>query len=259
MKGNAADDKSKRIVQKLLKFGSEAEGTKRGEISFTPCEEANKLINDCYLAFVLGVLFNERRSAEKVWEAPYLLRQRLGGFDLAKIANMSDEEIIKAFEEAGLKYLSRYKRMARWTRELCKQIREKYHGEVENLWSDIPTADKLQARFDEFVGIDQKKASMAVNILVRDFKIEIRGSKEKIDISYDRHVRRIFLRTGLVEKDDMGLLIRVARKLHPEFPGELDYPAWRIGRDWCRPTNPKCKDCFISDVCPKLTHVKETG
>lgn len=109
---------------------------------------------------------------------------------MAKIASMSDEETIKSFEEAGLRYLNRYKRMAQWSKELCKQILEKYQGEVENLWRDKPTADELQARFDEFAGIGQKKASMAVNILVRDFGIEIRGTEEKIDISYDRYVKK---------------------------------------------------------------------
>jgi hypothetical protein len=41
-----------------------------------------------------------------------------------------------------------------------------------------------------------------------------------------------------------------ARALHPEFPGLLDYPAWEIGRHWCRPQTPLCAGCYMCAVCP---------
>ena len=92
---------------------------------------------------------------------------------------------------------------------------------------------------------------MATNILVRDFGIDVKD-KRGIDISYDIHIRRVFLRTGLVEKDDMNLMIKTARKLNPEYPGALDNPCWIIGREYCHPKNPKCDKCPILKVCPKL-------
>ena len=89
------------------------------------------------------------------------------------------------------------------------------------------------------------------NILARDFGIKVRD-KKGIDISYVIHVRRVFLRTGLVEKDDMGILIKTARKLNPAYPGALYYPCWLIRRKYCSPNKPKCDYCPISDICLRL-------
>src|SRR6266702_1972385 len=53
---------------------------------------------------------------------------------------------------------------------------------------------------------------------------------ERGDIAYDVHVRRVFLRTRLADRDDRNHMIAVARQLHPARPGALDLPAWRVGR-----------------------------
>lgn len=102
-----------------------------------------------------------------------------------------------------------------------------------------------------FNGIGQKKASMATNILVRDLGIQARD-KSGIDVSYDMHVRRVFLRTGLAEIDDENTVIQSARELNPEYPGGLDLPIWDIGRGWCHPIEPECDECPIKNVCPKI-------
>lgn len=72
------------------------------------------------------------------------------------------------------------------------------------------------------------------------------------DIAYDVHVRRVFLRTGLAERDDREHLVQVARVSHPERPGALDRPAWEVGRRWCRPTKPDCPACRLGEVWPRL-------
>ncbi len=70
---------------------------------------------------------------------------------------------------------------------------------------------------------------MAVEILARDFGIPIHDISG-IDIAYDVHLRRVFLRAGLAEHDDVTHMVNVARTLHPERPGALDLPAWDMGR-----------------------------
>lgn len=66
------------------------------------------------------------------------------------------------------------------------------------------------------------------------------------------HVRRVFLRTGIAEHDDQQHMIQRARLRNPERPGALDYPAWWIGHEWCRPSEPLCPACPIEATCPKL-------
>ena len=92
---------------------------------------------------------------------------------------------------------------------------------------------------------------MATNILIRDLKVNSQD-RSGIDISYDIHIRRVFLRTGLVEKDDKNEMIEIARRLNPEYPGVLDLPAWIVGRTWRHPNNPNHEDCPLRDVCPKI-------
>jgi hypothetical protein len=77
-------------------------------------------------------------------------------------------------------------------------------------------------RFDDFVGVGQK-AAMAVEILERDLGVSVRNL-ERSDIAYDVHIRRVFLRTRLAERDDRDHIIAVARQLHPARPGGLDLP-----------------------------------
>jgi endonuclease III len=110
-------------------------------------------------------------------------------------------------------------------------------------------------RFLEFDGVGPKIASMAANILARDFKLPF-SDYYSIDISADVHVRRVFGRLGLITPDasEERLSSRTifrARGLNPKFPGLMDLPAWEIGRQWCRPENPQCTACYLSEKCPK--------
>jgi len=240
------EDASKLIVkEKLIEYGKKLEL----ESSFW----VNK--NMSSLDFLFGVIFDQGIKAERAWEAPNKLKKRLGHLNPLKISSMSKKDLEKiVFQKPAL---HRYKKVVDWILEACKLLNQRYEGNAENIWNDIPRAKDLEMRFEEFKGIGQKKASMAVNILVRDFKIPIKDvNKKDINVSYDIHVRRVFLRAGLVNKDDRSLLINTARKLNPEYPGELDLPAWEIGRRWCHPTNPECDRCFLKEVCPKLLNVE---
>ena len=94
---------------------------------------------------------------------------------------------------------------------------------------------------------------MAANILARDFKIPLRDFF-CIDISPDVHVKRVFKRAGLIPNNapnENEMLIYTARELYPIYPGIFDLPCWEIGRNWCKPTNPQCNQCYLNDVCPK--------
>jgi endonuclease-3 len=63
---------------------------------------------------------------------------------------------------------------------------------------------------------------------------------------------RVFLRAGLAEQDEPAHMIAVARETHANRPGALDFPAWLIGRQWCRPREPLCDECALAAVCARL-------
>jgi len=202
------------------------------------------------LRYLLCVVFDYLIKSEQALEAPVLLEERLGHLDATLIARMDEEQLERAISKP--KALHRFpKVMARWIKEDCQLLVEKYGGKAENIWSDKPSARELERRLREFTGISQKKGSMAVNTLIRDYGIEI-SDKSGIDVSYDIHVRRVFLRTGLVKRDREKDMVLVARKLNPSYPGALDLGAWKIGRQFCHLRNPECRLCSLNAVCPKM-------
>jgi endonuclease III len=202
------------------------------------------------MRYFLCVLFDYLIKSEQAVEAPVLLEKRLGHLDAGLIAKMGERQLQLAISKP--KALHRFPNVtARWVKADCQLLVEKYGGRAENVWSDRPSAKELEKRFREFSGISQKKGSMAVNALIRDYGIEI-GDKSGIDVSYDIHVRRVFLRSGLVKRDSEKDMVAVARRLNPKYPGALDLPAWRVGSQYCHFRDPACKLCVLSGVCPKL-------
>jgi uncharacterized HhH-GPD family protein len=236
-----------KVKEAILAYGDKAKISLK-DIEFTPNKEADDLIKKDPLSFLFAVILNQGIKAEKVWEIPFLLKKRLGHLDIKRIAEISDIEIKRVFKDNSP--LHRFPEvMAIRIKDACRLVIEKYNGRPGNIWNDKPRSEDLQRRFEEFNGIGQKKASMATNILVRNFGVEVRD-KKGIDVSYDIHIRRVFLRSGLVDKDDMDLIIKAARDLNREYPGALDLPCWFIGRNWCHPLNPICSKCPIGKVCP---------
>ena len=67
----------------------------------------------------------------------------------------------------------------------------------------------------------------------------------------------MFRRLGFIDNDSEKEAVSAARRLNPEFPGALDWPAWRIGNLWCRPTKPDCARCPLTKDCPKRISAPE--
>jgi uncharacterized HhH-GPD family protein len=257
-------DKKVIIAKKLIEFGNELSEEEAVVKEHQTDLRGNKLEEDeCNpvknpLKFLFGVIFDQGIAWERAWKAPTELEKRLKHSDITKIAKMKKDELEDILRQQPA--LHRFPRkLADWLIEACKLLFSRYDGEAKNIWSGAPTAKDLENRFRGFKGIGQKKGSMAVNILVRDYDVPISGSKSGIDISCDIHVRRVFLRTELVERDSKDDMIEIARKLNPQYPGELDKPAWKIGSEWCHPQNPECNKCVLEKICQKLLDVKITS
>ncbi|MCK8673956.1 hypothetical protein M1M07_22960 [Rhodococcus sp. HM1] len=217
------------VVSTLLDFAqSGAEGADRvGPPSFTPDPAANQLLLDDPFAFLLGVLFDQGIPAERAWRAPYDLRVRLGHLDPARMA----EDPIAVRQAIGVSpKLHRFvEKMPAWVVAAARIVTDRYDGDAGRIWADTPAAKMLRRRLTAFPGIGQKKAAMAVEILERDLGVPITDMHGS-DIAYDVHVRRVFLRTGLADADELDHMVEVARTAHPDRPGQIDLPAWQIGR-----------------------------
>jgi uncharacterized HhH-GPD family protein len=238
------------VAAALLAHGNALASALGGDtVRLTPREEANALIHDDPFAFLIAVVGDQGIVAERAWAIPYDLMMRLGHLDPARMA--SDPTAVRAAFAQTPKLHRFVNNVADWVWQASDIVSTRYGGDAARIWNDQPSAAELRARFDAFPGIGQKKAAMAVEILERDLHVKLTNLSGS-DIAYDVHVRRVFLRTGLAERDDVGHMVAVARSIHPERPGELDNPAWDVGRRWCRPSEPDCPSCPLLVACPRL-------
>lgn len=90
-------------------------------------------------------------------------------------------------------------------------------------------------------GIGRKSA----NVIMREMKAPAEG------IIADLHVIRVAPRIGLSAefKDGNRIEKELMKHLPPEIWGEIGMAISFLGRETCRPTNPKCEQCVVQPHC----------
>lgn len=90
-------------------------------------------------------------------------------------------------------------------------------------------------------GIGRKSA----NVIMREMKVPPEG------IIADLHVIRVAPRIGLIQESKDGNKVekQLMQILPKEIWGEIGMAISFLGREFCRPTNPKCSECPIQNQC----------
>lgn len=239
-----------RLVNRAKKLQREAPEGIAGLDFETPAQGA--LVNDLDdypHAFVVGCVMDRQVKAERAWEIPEKIRERVGSFEFDELAALSRAEVDRVFRNPTP--LHRFpNEMARHCHSAIERIAQQYGGDASNIWSGDIGSATLVRRFLAFNGVGPKIATMAANILVRGFRVQLKDY-HYIDISVDVHVKRVFQRLGLVPKAPSNFEITyAAREMNPRYPGIFDFVCWEIGRDWCHPGKPSCPKCVMNDICP---------
>jgi hypothetical protein len=238
------------ITSLLVRLGQDLLVAPPESPDFNIPAEANNLIADLQghpHAFVLACLMDKQIKAERAWAIPFEVLRDQGSFEMAALATVRAE----AWEQLFVS-----KKLHRFPREMSRvfaagvaRISDVYLGDASRIWRDRPTSARLVCRFLEFRGAGPKIATMAANILVRDFRVPVQDYY-CIDISPDVMVRRVFTRLGLIPEgasDDE--IVYAAREANPEFPGVFDLVVWQIGRNYCLAKAPICTECPLQAVC----------
>ncbi len=226
--------------------------SQRAFYEFTSVSAANELLNDLVEfphAFVLACVMDRQIKAERAWLIPYLVSEKIGEFTIRALSNLSESDIKRL--------LSKPRPLHRFVDVMSKnfylavqRIAIQYSGDAAKIWANTPSSAEVVYRFLEFDGVGPKIATMATNILARNFKTPM-SDYSSVDVSADVHVRRVFGRLGLCSQDPtVDQVIYRARALYPSFPGIMDWPTYEIGRNWCRPNHPDCDACYMRDLCP---------
>jgi len=242
----------KPIRDRLLERGKALFRAPKQVIQFTKVPEADALLNDLNAhphAFVLACVMDRQMKAEKAGLIPHRISEQLGGFSMKSLIRLSRADVNRLMSQP--EPLHRFVDiMSGCFHSAVQHIHEQYADDASRIWTGKPSSAEVVYQFLEFDGVGPKIASMAANILAREFKIPF-GDYFSIDISADVHVRRVFARLGLCLADPtVEQVIYKARALHPEFPGMMDLPCWEIGRNWCKSRGPECGGCYMRDLCP---------
>ena len=231
---------------------------KKENVQFVEDVDANAFLNELQVyphAFVLACVMDRQIKAERAWMIPSRIKDFIGGGSIYDFARISPEEYTSIFVENSLHRFN--ETMAEAFYNAVYRIVDIYDGDASKIWSGEPSSAAVVYRFMQFKGVGMKIATMATNILARDFKIRF-SDYYSIDVSTDTHIRRVMRRIGLVpESGDNDMIRYKARELCPEFPGIIDYPLWEIGREWCHPKNPECDTCVMNHVCANRVSITE--
>ena len=245
------------MESELLKISKRDYENNDGFAHFVDNEDINSFLNifnQYPHAFVLGCVMDKQIKAERAWEIPYKVYLELGNFEIDFLTNIPLDKYKELFNDGS--YHRFNDKCATEFYNAIHKIKNDYDGDAARIWSDNPSSASVVSRFLEFDGVGIKIATMAANILARDFKIDM-SDYYSIDISPDVHVTKVMKRLGYLDQDaTRDQLIYKARELNPEFPGIIDLACFIIGKKFCHPNNPKCDECPLNKECDYYLNLK---
>ncbi len=237
----------KLIKEELLKFGTTL--PKNG--TFTGNLEADRFLRADPFAFLMAASIDRGARAESVWVLPWQLHKKLDEFSPEKLRRMTHIQL-----EGILRQLPKKPRFpnqaARTIVSLANLVSQVFQGDARRVWDGNPVLQVLDY-LQRIYGVGPGIAHMTIRILIDEEQYQPSPDDLRlIDIKPDVHVVRVFYRSGLITRSNGQLSIEAARKLHPEFPGKLDWSAWEIGRKHCHESGPNCPTCPLDNACAKI-------
>ena len=241
------------IVAALIEHRNRNLRSDRGSLR----KEVGDLLYTNPFAFLVGAAFDRGMLWQRAWEIPYWIDQK-GHLDASNLAAMEEPDLQRLLESLPVKPRYGCVKGARTLSDAANLVmRFDAGGDAGAIWDGVSPLE-VQKRLESVYGIGPGIAHMAIRIL-RDDWGKFRGQEREIDVKPDVHVMRVFKRTELTQTENERKTVEAARELNPPFPGELDWPAWDIGINWCRPTNPLCGDCPLTAVCPTSKSRRRPG
>ena len=246
--------RTKRKVARGLRLFAKKLGTHPYPLDYT-----SKLTLHKANSFLIEMMFNQNIDYKQAEKSRDLLCDLLGEPLWKNIEDLETRRLrgFLKYGNGGKALHKYYRKYTLKLKEAASLMLEKYGGDPRKIWNNTKDISNVRAKLDEIPMIGPALANYAILCLARDYGlIGGKSSLRSIGVKPDVQLTRVFKRSGLVEKNaTMKNINDIAKILAKDFPGILDPPAWRIGREWCRPRKPLCdadSPCPINDVCPKI-------
>ena len=119
--------------------------------------EADQFLRENANAVLLGLLFDQRVLAETAFIGPLKLKERLGHFDMARLADHDPEDFKRIFSEPPA--VHRFTNvMADRTLAVARRLADEYDGDAANLWADGADQATVEKRIQKLPGFGPLKA-----------------------------------------------------------------------------------------------------
>jgi uncharacterized HhH-GPD family protein len=144
---------------------------------YTDSDEANRLLAEDPAALLIGFVLDQQVPVQKAFSGPYVLRERLGTLDPARIAATDPAELDRIFREKPA--IHRFPgAMAERVQALCTALAEEYDGDAARVWTEAADAHDLERRLLALPGIGPMKARTLLAILGKQFGVKPAGWSE---------------------------------------------------------------------------------
>jgi uncharacterized HhH-GPD family protein len=135
---------------------------------FTDDAEAAQLLAHDPFALLMGFAIDQQVPVPKAFAGPFVLKQRVGTLDPAKLAHTDLEP---AFREKPA--IHRFPgSMATRVRELAQVVADDYDGDASRIWREAADTDDLRRRLEALPGFGQMKVAGIAAVLSRRFGVE---------------------------------------------------------------------------------------
>lgn len=162
------------------------------EVHLSGDAEADKLLSEDPVALLVGMLLDQQISMEVAFLGPRKIADRMGGFDVRRIAEADTEEFVEKCVTPPA--IHRYGgSMARRVQALCQFIMEHYDGNAEAIWTEgrpKPDGPEVLKRLKALPGYGEQKAKIFLALLGKQYGVQPKGWREAAGAYGDRGSRR---------------------------------------------------------------------
>jgi uncharacterized HhH-GPD family protein len=137
-------------------------------LHFTDSDEANELIASDPLALLVGFVLDQQVTVQKAFSGPLALRERLGAFDAATLAEADLEPVFR--ERPAIHRFPGS--MAGRVHDLAVHVRDDYDGDAARIWTDAADADELRANLAALPGFGEMKVKAIGSVLAKRFGVK---------------------------------------------------------------------------------------
>jgi uncharacterized HhH-GPD family protein len=211
--------------------------------------QADELLRSNPFAVIVGIIMDQGAVDDGIWSAPWLLHERLGHLDPQRVVDVP-ARVLESMEGPPALHRSATK-IATWIVASARTVLDEYEGDASSIWATGSTREEVRGRLERLDGIGPRQSARAVEFLETSEGLRF-AKRSRSPMAFEADLRRVMLRTGLAEFDDIEHMTKSMSALYPEDPGSLDHALLAIGNLWCHAVDPRCDSCAVGPECPRL-------